>query len=360
MNSALIIGLMSGSSLDGIDLAAVSFNGDNDGNVENWTFLCGKTSSFEQSTKKRLIDAPESSGKELWQLHADMGHLFGREVAAFIKENNLNPTLVASHGHTIFHHPESHMTCQIGDGAAIAIESGIPVISDFRSTDIALGGQGAPLAPLADQLLFPDYEYFLNLGGIANLSTTNKNQNLAYDICACNQLLNFYAATLDLPYDDEGRVASRGKFQPDVMSFLNNWNYYRAEPPKSLDNEQVRKLIQHLDNSFNFSAKDMLHTAVNHMGEKIGQAFNMMIDDHPKKIMTSGGGAFNSYLISRINSNLNEQFSIEIPSIEVIEYKEAMLMALAGWRRLNKQSIFFHSLTGANRDCSGGAYYLPT
>ena len=267
---------------------------------------------------------------------------------------------VASHGHTIFHEPENGYSCQIGAGAPLTAHAGIPAIVDFRSGDIALGGQGAPLAPLADNYLFPDHHYFLNLGGIANLSVSNSTHVAAYDICGCNQILNFYARHHGEPYDDNGRMAASGRLRNDVIQQVNDWPYYVLPYPKSLDNSQVLDLIDTLSTTFNYSSNDMLHTMTQHIAMKISDAFVALYesDGQEAKILVTGGGAHNSYLIEQLNERLSSTFELDIPSAQIINFKEAMLMALAGLRRLQGQPIFDNSLTGAERSVSGGGIYV--
>ena len=359
MKPHIIVGLMSGSSLDGIDLAAMSFQVDRDGTFRSWDFMYGDTYAYDEEMISRLSRAPSCSGKELWQLHVDLGHLFGKKTAEFISTHQLTPRCVASHGHTVFHHPETRMSCQIGDGAAITVHCDLPVITDFRSTDMALGGQGAPLAPLADRILFPSFNYFLNLGGIANLSVTNQSNELAYDICACNQILNHFANKLHVPFDDGGNMARQGALQSDLLTHLSAWTYYNKAIPKSLDNSDVRKFIHEIDELFDYTTKDILHTAVEHMADKIAEGFNSLPVKGDGKILATGGGAFNDYLIERIQLKLNAPYSISIPKKEIINFKEAMLMCLAGLRRWFVQPIFYHTLTHASRDATGGAVYWP-
>lgn len=358
MKEGIVVGVMSGSSIDGLDLAATSFSIDDNQQLTSWKLIAGETHPFDTIITNRLAEAASLSGKELWQLHIDFGQVIGHATADFIQRSDIQPLCIASHGHTVFHSPQTHMTCQIGDASTISALAKVPVITDFRAMDIAHGGQGAPIAPLADQLLFNSYFYFVNLGGIANLSSSDPQKLMAYDICGCNQLLNFYANKKGMAYDDGGSLASQGMLKNDVMNFLNAWQYYQLPFPKSLDNTEIKQLITDLDRLFSYSAEDMLHTLVHHVANKIAATF-----DHPVlkngEIMVTGGGAFNEYLISEINHRLIPPYKLFIPADDIVNYKEAILFSLAGWRRWHGQPIFYRGLTGASKSVSGGGIYTP-
>jgi anhydro-N-acetylmuramic acid kinase len=350
---------MSGSSLDGVDLASVLFEMNDDHEIIQWNMLAAKTIPYDEGMMERLKTATSISGKELWLLHVDLGHTLGHMIHHFIQDHNLNPDYIASHGHTIFHEPDMHMTCQIGDGSAMSAITGIPVIADFRSNNMALGGQGAPLAPLVDKMLFKEYDLFLNLGGIANLSCTKSGTEIAYDICACNQFFNHFAQKLGQPYDKGGLFARNGAIINDLADYLNQWAYYKKPIPKSLDNTEVKNLILDIDRLFNHTPEDILRTGVYHVSEKIALAFNEIHIDTSREILATGGGAYHAFLIEEIQSKLKDDLIVHIPSRSFIEFKEAILMALAGNRRWYGQAIFDAELTHASRSCTGGAVYWP-
>ena len=356
MNQILAIGLMSGSSLDGVDLCAVRFDHDGKGQVLDWHMTASETIGYSDEIIDRLKKAPNASGLELVSLHVDLGHVFGQLIGGFINRNKLVPDIVASHGHTIFHMPESNMTCQLGDGAAMAAYVHCPVITDLRSSDLALGGQGAPMAPLADRIIFSDYSYFLNLGGIANLSCTKENKRLSYDICACNQLLNYFANKDQLSYDPEGQLAAAGIVRNDLLNYLNSWEYLQLDIPKSLDNSHVLDFIINADNRFQYTTSDFLRTAVAHISEQINHAFQKF-DEHNGYIFTTGGGTLNTFMVDEINNALGDTFTIYKPEKDIINFKEAILIALAGLRRLFGLATFSSHETGARTDSSGGAIY---
>ena len=357
MTDFLAIGLMSGSSLDGIDLAAVQFKINEKGEVHDWMITAYQTGSYDNEMLNRLRKASMCSGLDLMRLHVDLGHAYGMLLSNFINQNNLQPDLVASHGHTIFHKPEYKMTCQIGDGAAIASYLSCPVITDLRSSDLAQHGQGAPMASLADRILFSDYEYFLNLGGIANLSCTTSIQKVSYDVCACNQLLNYFANKDALSFDPEGQLAASGIIRNDLLHHFNSWEYLKLDIPKSLDNTHVLNFILAADKKFQYSTSDFLRTAVAHISQNIAAAF-LQFKDHNKSIFTTGGGTFNSFLIKEINDALSDSFSIHQPEKVIINFKEALLIALAGLRRFHGLTTFSNDETGARQDSCGGAIYF--
>ncbi len=353
-----IIGLMSGSSLDGIDIAAVRFSGSSRGQIEDWHLIQGKTFSYHPERVEKLMQATELNGGELWKLHAEMGDIFGRLVKKFITDHELEVDFIASHGHTIFHFPVHQTTCQIGCGAQIAQTSQLPTLVDFRSTDMAYGGQGAPLAPLIDEYLFSEFNYFLNLGGIANATFRASEDIHAFDICPCNQMLNYFSKKMNMEYDRGGKLASSGKLNSDVLDYLNQCPYYEKTFPKSLDNSEVKSFTLDLDKKFNLPPSDILHTIVEHFARKIATTF-VTLSNGKGEIFTTGGGAHNAYLIKRLTFFLGDRFKIYIPDRTIVDFKEAILMALAGWRRKFNLPIFNKTNTGASKSCTGGVWYHP-
>jgi anhydro-N-acetylmuramic acid kinase len=352
-----VIGLMSGSSLDGLDIAYCHFEKDGD----SWKFhiIHADCIPYTQDWITKLRAARELDGRSLWQLHADYGHLLSEFVNAFIAKYKLtgNVDLIASHGHTVFHFPDAHFTTQIGDGAALSVGTGVPVACDFRSSDIALGGQGTPIVPIGDLLLFKEYNYLLNLGGIANLTVKTENEIIAFDICAANQVLNHYAAQKDMEYDKGGALAASGQICRPLLDALDKLSYYQKPSPKSLDNGYSRDVIIPLVDSFEISVEDKLHTYCEHIAHQIN--YHMEKAQVPKqgKLLITGGGAFNSYLTGRI-----EEYSslpIYIPADDVVKYKEALVMAFIGLLRCRNEVNVLSSVTGASLDSIGGALYQP-
>ncbi|MFW5773358.1 MAG: anhydro-N-acetylmuramic acid kinase, partial [Tangfeifania sp.] len=207
-NKYKIIGIMSGTSLDGLDIAAVEFSYNN-GNCD-FQIIAAETGTYSHDWENRLRKSTELSGEKLIQLHTDYGRFLGKEIKRFIKRTGFVPELLASHGHTVFHQPEKGFTFQVGSGAHIAAETGITTIADFRTGDVALGGQGAPLVPVGDRLLFSQYESCLNLGGFANISFEKERKRMAFDICPANFILNNLARKLGKSFDESGELGRQG------------------------------------------------------------------------------------------------------------------------------------------------------
>jgi len=294
----------------------------------------------------------------------------------FIQKYRLSPDFIASHGHTIFHQPENKITCQVGDGAAIASECGIPVVCDFRSLDVAMGGQGAPLVPIGDKFLFADYDYCLNLGGFANISFENKGNRIAFDICPVNIVLSKIAENFGKEYDENGALSAKGKINLILLNELNNIDYYRNIYPKSLGKEWVLQYFYPIINVFNIPAEDKLCTICEHIALQIShQLASASLSNHSinrsvsklenqnasannMKMLITGGGVYNSFLISRIKENC--KVIIEIPEKKIIDFKEALIFAFLGVLRMKNQINCLSSVTGASNDNIGGAVYFAS
>jgi len=355
-----VIGLMSGSSLDGLDIVFAEFNE----MAGKWDFKikCAACVEYDEIWVNKLRDAIYLSARDYQLLNVAYGRYLGEMVNEFIEEFNLHHqvNLIASHGHTTFHLPEKKMTHQLGDGATIAAETMLPVVSDLRMMDVAFGGQGAPIVPMGEKLLFSDHHYFLNIGGIANLSLHEDGKITAFDICAANRVLNMLANEKNKPYDEGGTMASSGKVVPELLEQLNQLDFYSVPPPKSLANSFGTDTIYPLIKSFNLPVEDALCTYVEHIAVQIKNSFQT----HPattQPLMITGGGAFNQFLVSRISKYLKEiNFEIYIPDEEVVIYKEALIMALLGVLRWREQYTTISSATGASRNSIGGALWLGT
>lgn len=354
-----VIGLMSGSSLDGLDLAYVHLTETRG----KWSFelQAAECIPYEPTWREALKNAPQMSGLELMRLHSRYGHFLGKAVQAFREKQDLEHGLhfIASHGHTVFHEPANGMTCQIGDGAAIAAETGLPVISDLRLMDVALGGQGAPIVPIGDSLLFGDYDAWLNLGGIANITLRNEDGTLtAFDICPCNQVLDALAARENLSYDAGGQLAAGGELLPDVFEALEALPYYTMLPPKSLANSFSAELLQILNQS-EAPGNYQLFTAVAHIASQITKAIQLKVKTGGK-VLATGGGALNDFLMATINQNLAlQEVTCLRPEAAVIHFKEAIVMALIGALRWREEPNVLASVTGAKKDSINGALWLP-
>lgn len=368
-----VIGLMSGSSLDGLDIAFVEFSE----TAGKWDYKinCAACLEYSHEWMERLPNAIHLPAFDYQILHSEYGRFLGEKVNDFIEKFQLHHkvNLIASHGHTTFHFPEKKMTHQLGDGASIAAITQLPVVSDLRQMDVAFGGQGAPIVPLGEKLLFPDHHYFLNIGGIANVSINSKatnnsdsysdqNEIIAYDICAANRVLNLLASEKNLDYDEDGKMAAEGKVNEDLLQKLNSLEYFSLPYPKSLANSFGTDIIYPLIKEFSLSTEDALCTYVEHIAEQIKNTLiPSFTNTEVQQLMITGGGAFNKYLIKRIQVHLQEiNFEVFIPADEVVIYKEALIMALLGALRWREQYTVLSSVTGASRNSIGGALWLGT
>lgn len=345
-NYSIGIGIMSGTSLDGIDLAICQFS-------ETYSFdiLHFKTVDYDDSWRKKLQFAHQLSGIELRGLEINYSRYTAEIVLNFLKERQINVDFMACHGHTIFHQPEKGITYQMIDGSILAALTGITTVCDFRSGDVALGGQGAPLVPIGDGLLFSDYEVCLNLGGFANMSFMQSHRRIAYDISPANLLLNELANREGFDYDKNGDLARSGKIITPLLEKFNALDYYAEAPPKSLGREWLEeKIFPHLKGESN---SDLLATSVAHISDQIGKALNA--SSNFGKVLVTGGGVHNEYLIECISAKT--KLKIEIPSLDIIDAKEALVFALLGKLRLEEKTNILASVTGANRDSCGGSVY---
>lgn len=354
-NNTTVIGLMSGTSLDGLDLCACEFKGTD--NLIEFKIIHAETLAYSDEWRNKLNNAANLSGEKLTKLHHDLGVYFGNVVQDFIGRTQLTPSLISSHGHTIFHQPQLGFTLQIGSGANIAAITGIDTVCDFRTKDVALGGQGAPLVPIGDQYLFGNYEACLNLGGIANVSYFQEGKRIAFDICPVNMALNFYAEKINLSYDNKGQIAATGKVLEDLLRHLNQLSFYFETGPKSLGKEWFEKhflpVIADYEKENNSEIADILCTLVEHIAIQNSRIFS---DGNIKgPVLVSGGGALNDFLISRIIANTDTE--IFIPDADVINYKEALIFALLGWLYSENKTNTMGSATGACKDSIGGALY---
>lgn len=366
----LVLGIMSGSSLDGLDLAVcrIVLDPADDASVPQWEILAAETDPYPPTWKARLRSAPALPGRELWRLHADFGRWIGQRAKDFLlRHPDLQPTLVGSHGHTVFHDPDQRFTTQIGDGAALAEVLGLPVVAELRGADVAAGGQGAPLAPLADKYLFPEYGAFLNLGGIANLSIRQADGSyLAGDISGCCQVLDQLAAREGLPYDAGGNLARQGTLHPATAAKLSDLPYHASPYPKSLDNGWVREQLWPVIDSAGLSTADALRTFSVWLADKIAadMGTNAGAGEAIKsKVLITGGGARNTFLVDllRMTQEAAEHgFDFVTPDETTADFKEAALVALSAVLRQAGLPNALASATGAPRNTVNGAMFLPT
>lgn len=342
-----VLGLMSGTSLDGLDLAIAEFEGlPNEGSPIKWQILAAKTVKYSNEWTKRLAKSISLSGFDLMQLDSDYGRLLNETCLEFIKETGITPDLISSHGHTVFHEPQKGFSIQIGNGNQIAAITGIKTVFDFRSFDVALGGQGAPLVPIGDQYLFSGYNSCLNLGGIANISFNKNGNRIGFDICPFNLLLNHFAKHLGFEYDESGKLAKQGYVNNNLLIQLDSIEYYNLSYPKSLDKESLLSEYIVLIEKFKVDPKDVLATLVEHYAIEIAKHLN------GKNCLITGGGAYNSFFIEALKAK--SEIKIHVPSKELIEFKEALIFAFMGYLRVNGVNNVLSSATGAKRDsCSG-------
>jgi len=348
-----MIGLMSGTSLDGLDIIYCHFEIDNQ---QKWSFQINQSTTVKYNSKliEKLKNGVYAAGVELFKLHNEVGNFMGHSINKFIHEHKISlPTIdaIASHGHTIFHQPKIHLTTQIGNGANISAITRLPVICDFRTVDLALGGQGAPLVPIGDELLFNEYDYCINLGGIANTSFKKNNTRIAFDICPVNIVLNQLSTQKGKVYDENGAIAQSGKINEQLRQELNKLAYYQKQAPKSLGVEWINTAIFPLLEQYSISTEDKLRTFVEHVADQISNT----ITTSNSKILFTGGGTFNTFLIERIKDKTNNE--IIIPPKKIIEYKEALIFAFLGILRLRKELNCLQSITGATENNIGGCIY---
>jgi anhydro-N-acetylmuramic acid kinase len=353
---------MSGSSLDGLDIAFVEFQ-ENGG---KWSYEIRKTDCYAYSTEwiKRLKNANALPALDYQLLHTEYGHFTGKLVNRFIEENKLNyqVALIASHGHTTFHLPAKKMTAQLGDGAAIAAETKLPVVTDLRALDIAFGGQGAPIVPIGEKMLWSEYDYFLNIGGIANISI-KADQYIAFDICPANRVLNMLANEAGKNYDDGGEIAATGSVNSALLEKLNQLDYYKQPYPKSLANEFGTDQVYPVIKDAGCIIPDALRTYVEHIAVQIKNSITNLVPGSrlptpDSRLMATGGGVFNSFLMNRIKDNLKELLTeVIIPDANLVNYKEALIMAFIGVLRWRQENNVLSSVTGAARDSIGGALW---
>ncbi len=343
-----VIGLMSGTSLDGLDICYVDFSFDG----KNWMYSIVNAISepYPEEIKRKLAEAQEMNAFDYALFNSDYGLYLGSRVKTFMDKYGATPDIIASHGHTIFHQPSRRFTAQIGSGASIAAESGVDCVCDFRTTDVALYGQGAPLVPIGDRTLFANYDYCLNIGGFSNISFSQGGKRVAYDISPVNYLLNHYTRLIGKEYDEDGKMARNGNVCNNLFQRLNQLDYYEQKGPKSLGREWVEEEIFPLINQYSLSTEDILATIVEHAAYQVGK--NVISG----KVLVTGGGAFNKFLVERLRSNA-KNCDFVVPDILTVNFKEALIFAFLGALYYFDMPNCLSSVTGAKYDCIGGAMY---
>lgn len=343
-----VIGLMSGTSLDGLDIVYVKFQ---KSDYANFEILLAETISYSDIWKERLQSAINLDKNGTSVLHNEYGVFLGIKTKEFISKNTIQKVdFIASHGHTVFHQPEKGITLQVGDGEEILKATNCTVVADFRTQDVQLGGQGAPLVPIGDRLLFSGYQACVNLGGFANISYERNDLRIAFDICPVNIVMNYYSNKMGLEYDDKGIIASKGTIHQGLLKELNSLPFYSKKPPKSLGLEWVQQYVFPLVDKYKLDSHNILRTFLEHVAQQISQIIQPF-----DTILFTGGGVYNDFLIKRIE-DIGKN-NIIIPADHIINYKEALIFALLGLLKLQGQVNCLSSVTGAQKNHSSGKIF---
>jgi len=355
MQKYRVIGMMSGTSVDGLDIAYCEISTDK-WEKADFSLLASRMIPYPENFKRSLIESISLPGQQLTYLDIELGEWIGDQLVSFISDNAISRCLVASHGHTVFHQPEKKFTLQIGNGQVIHRKTGFPVIYDFRVLDVCYGGQGAPLVPIGDELLFSEYDFCLNLGGFANVSYNNGKRR-AFDIGAVNIVLNELTSIIHSPYDENGNIARGGNLIHNLNEELHQIPFYNTPPPKSIGKEWVEQKVMPVINKFikNNPVEDIISTFTTHTGEIIAKTiYNLCTENKlDPTVFTCGGGSHNSFLLEVIASNLPGGQMVK-PDSKIIDFKEAIVFGLMGVLRSLGLPNCLMSVTGASKDTSGG------
>ena len=351
INYTYSIGLMSGTSLDGLDLVYVKFNTKH---YQDFEIIHTDTIPYAEKWKAILQKSIDFSEADLTTLDLEYGQLLAERVSEFIEKYAItNINFIASHGHTVLHQPEKGITLQIGNGQVLANKTKHKVVCDFRSQDVALGGQGAPLVPIGDALLFPQYDYCINLGGFSNVSFQKNEERIAFDICPVNIVMNFYISKIGFDYDENGTLASKGEINNALLEKLNQLVYYTKKHPKSLGLEWVQQEVFPLIDEMETETPNILRTFVEHVAHQISN-----VVEKNASILFTGGGVFNSFLMSRI-ANLSSSKILKTTD-EMVNYKEALVFAFLGLLKIKNEINCLKSVTGASKNHVSGIIYYPS
>ncbi|PZD77148.1 anhydro-N-acetylmuramic acid kinase [Mesonia sp. K7] len=349
-----VIGTMSGTSLDGIDIVDATFVKENN----QWTFVIhhAETIAYHEHWLQLLKTISQKSEEEVTKLNVAYTQYIAEVYHNFIEKYHIDIHKIdalCNHGHTVWHQPDKGFTLQIGNLPELSTYLKLQVVGDFRTQDVKLGGQGAPLVPIGDRLLFSEYDYCLNLGGFANISFEKNHQRIAFDICPVNTVLNYYAQQLGFPYDKDGQIARSGKVSTHLLKQLNQLSFYQEKPPKSLGVEWVHQYIFPLMETYPLSIKDKIATFTQHVVAQISQALEKNKD---LKLLVTGGGAYNTHLMRQLQKIT--EVEVIIPQSEIVEYKEALVFGFLGVLRLRNEVNCLKSVTGASKNHSSGALFL--
>ncbi|MBK8956770.1 MAG: anhydro-N-acetylmuramic acid kinase [Saprospiraceae bacterium] len=352
-----VIGLMSGTSLDGLDMALVEFK---ETEKLNFKIQASHHIAYDENWSRKLANAFYQNDDELKALDRIYGEWLGIQVRDFLAQNGLHADLIGSHGHTVFHRPNEGLTLQIGSGKQVAEITGIPVVCNFRQQDVALGGQGAPLVPIGDATLFSDYAFCLNLGGFSNASWDHAGERRACDIGPCNMLLNGLSQRLGLKYDPEGQHSRNGKLIPELLEECNQIAFYKESPPKSLGREWFLNNFKNVLSNQNHTTEDLLRTAVEHAAVQIDQFLKSIVkspgmdQNKSASVFCTGGGTYHNFLMDRLKCLGLETFDYIIPAKELVDNKEALVFALLAFLKWKGRINVLKTVTGASRDHSSG------
>ena len=354
MNKYNVVGVMSGTSMDGLDIAHVTLQQNEQGKWD-FTFNASITVPYEEKWRLRLSKLRHQNSLVFYKTDRFYGQYIGECIQKFLEDYNLEADLVSSHGHTVFHQPENNISVQIGDGNSIYATTGIPTVTNFRALDVILGGEGAPLVGLADQHMFGEFDMCLNLGGFANISCSSKQ--VAFDVTPCNIILNRIAREFDQEFDQDGAIAESGSIDYDLLSELNDIEYYTYEHPKSLGREWISSDFWPIVRSYDTPKEDKMKTLVDHIAAQVCNSIEELSDGDAssKRIYVTGGGAFNTALINHIQSHTDAE--VIVPTAQIVEFKEALAFALLGVLRVNNQVNVLSSHTGSKKDSVSGSLY---
>lgn len=345
------LGLMSGTSLDGLDIAYCEFDV-SDKHI-HYSIPKATTIAYDEDLRQKIIACESASAEDFCKFSAFLGHYFGKQAFAFLRDNDLDVDFIASHGQTIFHQPEKGFTTQIGDLSAIAYETKHKVIGDFRSLDVALGGQGAPLVPIGDKLLFADYSSCVNIGGFSNISFDKNNKRIAFDICPSNMILNYLSNMLHKDYDKDGLLSSMGQIDLDLLEQLEAIEYYNQRKKFSLSKEWAKRYVFPIIDKYLLDNNNTRQSILNALATYTQHIANQISKVLQGRTLISGGGAKNKLLVDKIKQQTNNE--IVIPDNLIIDYKEALIFAFLGLRRLREETNCWASVTGAEKDSCCGA-----
>lgn len=353
-----VIGLMSGTSLDGLDIAYCHIWK----TLDRWNYeiLNTQSISYDQQLHAKLKDSIYLPADKLLMFHNFYGIWLGTKTKEFIDTYQLTVDFIASHGHTTHHQPQEGLTFQIGSGQHLANSSNHKVVCDFRTNDVALGGQGAPLVPIGDKLFFGNYDFCLNLGGISNISFDRNNDRIAYDIGLANMILNHITKKTNLAFDKGGKLARKGIINQVMLQKLNALPYYELPFPKSIGYEWFVKEVAPIVDGSQDSMENLLHTSIHHICEQIAVQIKRYTDKKVSSLLVTGGGVLNDFLLEILQEKLGDTVQVVVPSQTLIEYKEALVFALMGVLRLEQEINCLSSVTGAKTDSSSGVVFLPS